>query len=246
MDFDTEHLKDMMQTCKRFLEVGDFDVSKIPDYSDMSNKKFIKSIDKRLEDTENDLFRMMEEVNMEITFRSSLSDVYVNKEDEKHTILILFYPDETVDSKSLVKDGVKKFLNLMRLLNCREGVLISEKNMASAAKKEFDRCNMETTLSETYNVIFYNDENFINIIDHISHSKVIRVLRTADEISQFEAENKIDVKKLPSIEKDDPLVKFYRAKIGNIFELERPGLIDNLITSKELTFSIVTAVQEIK
>jgi DNA-directed RNA polymerase subunit H (RpoH/RPB5) len=240
MDFNVDNLKDMMHTCMRFLEVGNFDISKEPDYKEIKNKNFIRFVENRLEEQENELFLTMERVNLEITFRSVLSKVYTHREDKHHRILLLLYPDETLKGKSLTKDGVKKFLNLMRLLDCKEGVLISEKNMAPQARKEFESCNIETSISsDIYNVIFYNDGDFINIVDHISCPKIKRVIKTKEEIQNFEDENMVKIKNIPKIESNDPLVKFFRAKLGNIFEFEREMLVDNMIQNKELYFRIV-------
>jgi DNA-directed RNA polymerase subunit H (RpoH/RPB5) len=247
MDFNTDNLKDMMETCKRFLEVGGFDTSNFKNYSKMSSRKFMKMIDKKMEEEDNEVFEMMEKVSLEVTTRSSLSDVYESLSEEGHRILILFYPDETLKTTNVGKDGIKKFLNLMRLLYCREGVIISEKKLASSAEKDFERCVIETSLTtDIYNVIFYNDGDFVNIIDHISAPKVLRVLRTEEEINTFSLENRIDIKKIPVIESTDAMVKFYRAKIGNIFELERQVLLDNMIQDKEMSYRIVNPPTELK
>lgn len=246
MDFNTDNLKDMMDTCKRFLEVGGFDISGFKNYSKMSSRKFKKMIDRNMGE-DNEVFQMMEKVSLEVTFRSSLTDIYSLIDNDEHRILILFYPDETLKTKGIGKDGVKKFLNLMRLLDCREGVIISEKNMAPPARKDFERCNIETSItSEIFNVIFYNDGDFVNIVDHISFPKILRVMRTDEEIRAFESANRLNVTKIPAVESDDAMVKFYRAKLGNIFELERPVLVDTLLLGEEMGYRIVTPPHEVK
>ena len=135
----------------------------------------------------------------------------------------------------------------MRLMDCKEGVMISEKQMAPAAEKDLSRCNMNTSVTnDIYNVIFYNDGDFVNIVDHISFSKVLKVMRTDEEIDSFVAENNIKIDKIPSVEMDDPMVKFYRARLGNVFELERPVLIDNMMLDREMCYRIVKPAQELK
>lgn len=247
MDFNSDNLKDMMETCKRFLEVGGFDVSNFKNYGKLSNRKFLKMIDRKMEEGDNEVFQMMEKVLLEVTTRSSLSDVYESLSDDEHRILILFYPDETLKTAGIGKDGIKKFLNLMRLLDCREGVIISEKKIAPLAIKDFERCVIDTSItSDIYNVIFYNDGDFVNIVDHISASKVLKVMRTEEEVKAFVAENNVDITKIPVIESDDAMVKFYRAKTGNIFELERPVLVDNMIQDREMSYRIVSHCHESK
>ncbi len=237
---DTYNLQSMMETCVRFLEVNNFSVKGEPKYETISNKKFVKFVEKRLSETDNELFNLMDSVNIEITFRSALSNVFSHKDDPEHHILVLFFPDDTLRTKKFGKDAVKKFLNLMLRVNCKDGVLISEKEFGSAAKKEFERCNIDSTLStDLFNVIFYNDGDFINIVDHISCPRVIHIYRTKEEIDQFERENRLKISNLPGIESTDPLTKFFRGKIGNIFELERPVVPNNVIANRELSYRIV-------
>ena len=250
-DHDTDHLQSMMETCVRFLEVNRFDISNIPKYEDMTNKKFVSSVEKKMTEPEkygvDELFSIMEDVNIDITFRSALSNVYTSLDNSEHNILILFYPDDTYSSVKFVKDSAKKFFNLMLRLNCKEGVLLSEKQMASHVKKEFEKCNVDSTLSpDIFNVIFYQDGDFFNIVDHISTPKVLKIYRTDEEIAQFIKENdiKIDISCFSGIECDDTLVKFYRGKIGNIFELERIVVPNNLIQNTEIAVRIVIPSNE--
>lgn len=250
-DHDTDHLQSMMETCVRFLEVNRFDTSYIPKYESMDNKKFVRSIEKKMSDPEkydvDELFSYMEDVNIDITFRSSLSNVYTSLDDPNHHILVLFYPDDTHASVKFVKDSAKKFLNLMLKLNCKEGVLLSEKQLATQVKKEFERCNIDSTIStDIFNVIFYQDGDFFNIVDHISTPKVLKIYRTQEEIDKFVKENDIrnDLSDLSGIESDDTLVKFYRGKIGNIFEIERVVVPNNLMQDSEISVRIVIPPNE--
>jgi DNA-directed RNA polymerase subunit H (RpoH/RPB5) len=240
MDYDTYNLQSMMKTCLSFLQVNDFDISEQPNYKEMDNQDFVETIEEKMGEEENELFKFMEKVNIEITFRSAMSGVYGKNDDELQRILILFFPDDTVTAKNLVKEPVKKFLNLMLLLGCQDGVLISEKHLAPVAKKDFYRCNVLSDETEgIYNVIFYNDTDFVDIIEHISTPKVLKVYRSKEEIEKFNLENRVILKKLPSIGVNDPLAKFYRARIGNIFKFLRTVVQDNVIEDEELAYSLV-------
>jgi len=239
--FDTENLQTMMETAVRFLEVNEFDISGEPDYSDMENEKFIEIIEKRLLEG-NDVLQNMERVNIEITFRSAMSGVFNLKKDEDHRILVLFFSDESSRTNSIGKESVKKFENLMLYLNCIEGLMVSEKGLASMIKKEMRNCNIESTLtSKIYNTIFYRDDEFINIVDHILSPKILKIFRTDKEIDQFRKENPIDITKIPSILSSDPLVKFFRAKVGNIFKFRRVIVNNDIIPDFEISFRMVTA-----
>lgn len=244
MDQDTYNLQSLAETAQSFLRVNGFDLGGDPDYSKMDNRKFVKTINKRM-NKNGELFKFMDEVKLDVTFRSSMSGIYSSsRRGEEETILVLFYPDETLRSKGLVKEGVKKFLNLMLMMNCQEGLLISERNLASGAKKEFVRCNMETSDS-LYNVIFYNDKNFIDIISHISTPKVIQILRTEEEIEKFRFENRVKLESLPSIQLTDPLAKFHRARLGNIFIIKRIVPVSNVIQDYEIVPRIVIPEKEV-
>lgn len=240
MDYNIDNLKNMMVTCKRFLEVGGFDVSGFKNFDKMSKRKFKKYTESIENDRENELMRKLEEVSLKVTKRSSLSGIYSKLDNPKYKILILFFPDPTMKSVKLGKDGIRKFLNLIRLTGCSEGVVISEKYMAPVASQELQRSNIENESDEEIvNSIYYNDGDFVNIVDHISSSKVLRVLRTEEEISTFLAENDVKLEHIPAFESNDPLVKFYRGKIGNIFELIRPSTIDSNMLDSELTYAQV-------
>lgn len=242
MDQDTYNLQSLAETAQSFLKVNGFDLDGDPDYSKMDNRKFVKTITKRMNNN-SELFKFMDEVKLDVTFRSSMSGVYSSREGSG-SILILFYPDETLRSKGLVKEGVKKFLNLMLMLNCQEGLLVSERNLASSAKKEFSRCNMDTSDS-IYNVIFYNDGDFIDIVSHISTPKVLKILRTEEEIEKFRFENRVKLESLPSIQLTDPLAKFHRARLGNIFIIKRVVPVSNVIQEHEIVPRIVIPEKEV-
>lgn len=244
MDQDTYNLQSLAETAQSFLKVNGFDLDGDPDYSKMDNRKFVKTITKRMNNN-SELFKFMDEVKLDVTFRSSMSGVYSSKTSGgAETILVLFYPDETLRSKGLVKEGVKKFLNLMLMLNCQEGLLVSERSLASSAKKEFSRCNMDTSDS-IYNVIFYNDGDFIDIVSHISTPKVLKILRTEEEIEKFRFENRVKLESLPSIQLTDPLAKFHRARLGNIFIIKRVVPVSNVIQEHEIVPRIVIPEKEV-
>lgn len=244
MDQDTYNLQSLAETAQSFLKVNGFDLDGDPDYSKMDNRKFVKTITKRMNNN-SELFKFMDEVKLDVTFRSSMSGVYSSKTSGgAETILVLFYPDETLRSKGLVKEGVKKFLNLMLMLNCQEGLLVSERSLASSAKKEFSRCNMDTSDS-IYNVIFYNDGDFIDIVSHISTPKVLKILRTEEEIEKFKFENRVKLESLPSIQLTDPLAKFHRARLGNIFIIKRVVPVSNVIQEHEIVPRIVIPEKEV-
>jgi len=242
MDQDTYNLQSLAETAQSFLKVNDFDIGDDPDWSKMDNRKFVKTITRRMNKT-NELFKFMDEVKLDITFRSSMSGVYTTR-DGTTNILILFYPDETLRSKGLVKDGVKKFLNLMLMMNCQEGLLISDRNLASSANKEFTRCNMDTSDS-IYNVIFYNDGEFDDIVNHISTPKILKIIRTEEEIEKFKIENHVKLESLPSIQLSDPLAKFHRARLGNIFIIKRVVPVGNVIQEYEIVPRIVVPDKEV-
>jgi DNA-directed RNA polymerase subunit H (RpoH/RPB5) len=71
-------------------------------------------------------------------------------------------------------------------------------------------------------------------------------MRTDEEVDAFVAENHVVIHKIPAVEMEDPMVKFYRARLGNVIELDRPTLVENMMLDRELSFRIVTPAQELK
>jgi DNA-directed RNA polymerase subunit H (RpoH/RPB5) len=74
--------------------------------------------------------------------------------------------------------------------------------------------------------IFSKDEFMINIVDHIIIPK--HTLLNDDDKKNFFDEYYVKTKDLPRIFVSDPIARYYYAKIGDIFRIERPSITSGL------------------
>ena len=70
--------------------------------------------------------------------------------------------------------------------------------------------------------IFSKDEFMINIVDHIIIPK--HTLLSEEEKKQFFEEYFVKPKDLPRILASDPISRYYYAKVGDVFRIERPSM----------------------
>jgi DNA-directed RNA polymerase subunit H (RpoH/RPB5) len=234
-----EHLKGIKETSQVFLRVNGFDISKEPDFTDLTEEQFIKYVEsntnQRLVEKFKDLF--------EENFRSTMSNIYTHKESG-NTILIFFLP--TSETRAGVGiDSVKNFCKLLVILGCNEGVMISEKPLTSRSREELESSNIKNYCTKNvYNVASYVDEMFINIVDHCLSPKVVKIYR-GDELKKFEEENKTDTNFFPRIFINDPVAKFYRARVGDVIMMQRKtGTTTTLIRDQIVYRKVVYAISK--
>ena len=234
-----EHLKGIKETSQIFLRENDFDISHEPDFSDLTEEQFIKYI----ENNKNELFVEKFKDLFEENFRSIMSNIYKhNKKD--HRILIFFLPTSEARANVGV-DTVKNFCKLIILLGCNEGVMISEKQLTSRSREELESSNIKNHCTENvYNVISYVDEMFINIVDHCLSPKVLKIY-SGKEVEKFEEENKVDSKFFPRMFINDPVAKFYRARVGDVIMMKRKTGTTTTIIREQITYrKVVYAISK--
>lgn len=234
-----EHLKGIKETSQIFLKVNDFDISDEPDFSDLTEEQFINYIESNNTGELVEKFKGLFDEN----FRSMMSKIYTHNQTG-NKILMFFLP--TSESRANVGvDSVHNFLKLIILLGCHEGVMISEKSLTSKAREMLESSNVKTRISEdVYNVISYVDEMFINIVDHCLSPKVLKIY-TGKEIATFEKENKVESKFFPRMFINDPIAKFYRARVGDIIMMQRKtGTVNSLIREQIAYRKVVYAISK--
>jgi DNA-directed RNA polymerase subunit H (RpoH/RPB5) len=235
---DIDKLKRLKSVSQSFLRVNDFDVDE-PDIRDLSTEQFIDYIEAT--NKENTLLVKFDELNIENDFRSSMSRVYHKKENEEDKILIFFLPNDKKSSNTIGISHVKIFIALLFKMNCMEGVLISEKPLSSTSQKHVKFCNINPeNSSRIYNIITYQDDEFIDIPDHSFIPEVLEIYRAGEEVKKFSDENSINPNKLPRMITDDPLVKFYRGNLGDVFKIKRKILNSNTLLEHQIVFKIIT------
>ena len=240
---DTETLQQLKITSQSFLIVNDFDLGNEPNYEDYSNKQFVKHIEKSAKDNY-DVVKKLEETNTEINFRSTLSHVYNHKKNPSHKIFVLFLPDENSKSKTIGVDKIKNFISMILILGCNEGLMISNKNLSPVSSEHVRSCNLFNGSSgNVFTLNTYSDDKFINIIKHSFVPEVLRVLRDRKDKEVFAVRESINVHKLPRMSIDDPLTKFYRGKIGDIFKIKRYIRTESNLLDYQIIYKIVKMVQ---
>lgn len=210
---DIEKLKKIKENSQRFLEVNGFNTSHEEKIEDMSSDQFIDYIE---EITKNNLITTkLYELNIRVNFRSSMSNFYRHKKSG-NSIFIFFLPEDNRSSNSVSFTDFKKFITLVFKLDCREGLLISQKDLSPISLKQVRQCNINPgSCDNIYNIITYKDDDFIDITKHAFIPKVLDIYRAGEEADKFGKDNKISTTKLSRQLMDDPVTKFYRGRVGD-------------------------------
>ena len=235
-DVDYNHnLKEISQI---YLKENGFSLGDEPEVEDLSSRDFIKIIEEKSEN-ESDMIKKFEDNNIEINFRSLMSNIYKNKNGKR--IFVFFLPTDK-NKKHVGKDITRMFCSFMFFFDCKEGLLITKRNLTSLCKDKFDCSNISPQHDpEIYNITCYNDSEFLPVCRHALVPKVLKIYRFPDDVKQFQRENNmIDVSKFPRMILTDPLVKFYRGNPKDIFKLERRIINEKNMLSTQIVFRTVT------
>lgn len=235
-DVDYNHnLKEISQI---YLKENGFELGDEPEAENMSSKEFTKYIENKSTE-ENLMIEKFEELNVEINFRSLLSNVYDGKNGKR--IFVFFLP--TDDSKKNVgKNIIKIFCYLMLSLDCKEGLVVTKKPLTSVCKDRLDCSNISPKSDPNiYNITCYVDSEFLPICKHSLVPKVLKIYRYPEDVKKFQEENhNIDVENFPRMVLNDPLVKFYRGSHKDIFKLERKIINEKNILNTQIVYRIVS------
>ena len=147
---DFNYLKLLNETKQAFLKVNNFDVSVEPDYRDYTEDDFIMHI----ENSKNTMIiNKLEEFGIEDDFRSSMSHIYESK-DKKRRIFVLFLPN---NKGNVGIDIVKNFIRLVRVLDCKNGLLISQQSLTPKSIEIIESTNVQSDYQDDiYNIKWIN------------------------------------------------------------------------------------------
>ena len=230
---DSDFLQKLKITTNVFLKINGFIVNE-PNFNKFSTKEFVDWVEKK-NTIDSDLIQGIEKVRIEINFRTLLSDVYSEEDKPENKILVFFLSN--FREKSIGIEVIKNIIGLMILMDCKELLIISPKELTPRAK---DYINSNSISEEdNYTITSYTDNNFVNVIEHCFTPEVLRVYRTSEEIDEFVQEENINIKALPRMFSYDPLVKFYRGKSGNIFMLRRKMISGNVLLDNQIVYKRV-------
>ena len=232
-DLDIDYLKNLKETSQVFINKNNFNETD-PDFKEMTEDQFIEYIGSN---SNKEILEKFDELNVTEDFRSSMSQIY-HSNKEKSKIFIFFVPTSSQKSNVGI-DTIKTFCRLVILLNCNEGVMISEKPLTSKSRELLESSNVKSfTRENIYNIISYVDDMFINVVDHCLSPKVLKIY-SGKELESFLEEEQLNPKDLPRMMVSDPIAKFYRARVGDVIMMQRKtGNKDTLINEQIIFYAI--------
>lgn len=235
---DIEYNYNLKEISQIYLKENNYSLGDEPDVENLPLEKFIKMIENKSEEG-NIMIEKFEELNVNINFRSLMSNIYDGENGKR--IFVFFLPTDD-NIKNVGKNITKIFCSLMFYLNCKEGLIITKKPLTSVCKDRIDCSNiMPQNDPEIYNITCYIDCELIPICKHALVPKVLKIYRWPDDVKKFREENNmIDIESFPKMTINDPLVKFYRGGPRDIFKLERKIINEKNMLNTQIVFRIVT------
>ena len=193
---------------------------------DVEDEAFILSM------SEDDYIGYLEE-KIEKKDGVSISDIYslLNhtyiKGDDK--CMVIYYVDEK--QGSFKQHDSHDFLRRVTRENATSAICISNKQFSVTIEK-----NMRETFPKIH---FFNINEFLLNILKFSLNPRFKLL-TLKESVEFLRRNNITTDKLPAILDIDPIVKYYGAEIGQIFEINNSSIVVELYAPRYKTYRVVT------
>lgn len=235
---DTANLKIIKEISQDFLIENNYDLDGEPLFKDYTEEEFINYIEKN---TNLEIMKKFSETNIVENFRSSMSNIYKEKGTDNR-MFIFFLPTSGLSS-SVGIDVVKKFSKLVLIFGCNEGVLISEKPLTSRSKEILEYSNTTGEDRENvYNIISYVDDEFFNITEHCLTPKILKIY-SGKELEDFLEKENLDPKNLPKMTIDDPIAKFYRARVGDVIKMKRKTGIGDSLVNEQIIYRTVIHTQ---
>ena len=231
-EIDIDYLKNLKETSQVFINKNNF-IDNDPDFREMTEDRFIEYISSN---TNKEILEKFDELNVTEDFRSTMSQIYESQ--EKNRIFIFFAPTSSQRANVGI-DTIKTFCKLVVLLNCNEGVMITEKPLTSRSRELLESSNVKSfTRENIYNIISYVDDMFINVVDHCLSPKVLKIY-SGKELEDFLKKEKLNSKELPRMMVSDPIAKFYRARIGDIFMMQRKRGNKDILVNEQIVYRVV-------
>lgn len=237
---DPEYLQKLKIVSQSFLRVNGFDLGDEPNYNDLSIDQFVDYIKKKSSKDEDKILKTISnrQINIETNLRVMLSKIYQHKTKKNTRILVYFLPDVT-ERKTINNTAITGLVDLMKNLNCQEGLMISKKDLIQEAKEKIRQINIDPgDLEGIYNITVYQDDDFIDISGHSFIPEIISIMRGTEK-EKFSKDNRLDVQKLPKLLSNDPMVKFYRGIPGDVFKLKRQIINEKNMLDYQIIYRIV-------
>ncbi|KAG0434801.1 DNA-directed RNA polymerases I, II, and III subunit RPABC1 [Dictyocoela muelleri] len=116
------------------------------------------------------------------------------------------------DEPKISLKSIKLIIDDLERQNIKKLILISEEGASYSAQKVIDECNLEIDFFKIKELMF-------NVTKHILVPKH-RIMSENEKI-EYLNKRKISENELPKILKSDPVAKYFGARKGDVFEIER-------------------------
>ena len=226
---------DHMKTLRSFLRVNGY-VNTNPSYDDLEQEEFFEQL-KTTFTNNSELVEVMGDIR---DYRLLMSGIFNHSTIDNKRIFVYFC--STLGDN--IVSRVQEFLRILcNIKGCKNGVIISDRELSPGAKKELNNVkdyNCPDTY-DVYNIKVFTDKTFVDIVENNFVPNVIKIYNT-EEAKKLCEENRIRENKLEKIIVDEPLATFYMCKLGNIIELERDTGIESNILSTQRVFRYVSGI----
>lgn len=144
-------------------------------------------------------------------YSENKQDLVFNKKNEENKIYVHFY----IESKNF---GKKELTNILTVIDEKYGsdniniLIVLEDKPTSTIQKE---------LEENDNIeIFFAKKLMFNITKHvlIPKHKLLNEIEIKDILDKYQCKKN----QLPKIQYEDPVARYYGARVGDVFEITRP------------------------
>jgi DNA-directed RNA polymerase subunit H (RpoH/RPB5) len=152
------------------------------------------------------------------SLRNILTQPY-KKEDG--TQIVAYYAEPNIDTTQLGVEPLAEFILEMDKYKCKNGILISAKNLSPSARKK-----IESLLN--YNIHFFLESEMIYDPTEHYFTPEHRVMEV-EEQRQFLSRNNLSIDQLPIILTTDIISRYYGFVPGQVIEIKRFNLYDSIV-----------------
>ena len=172
------------------------------------------------------------------TFRESLAQTYEKDNDPTGKFsLRVFFPETPVqggEKKGIGKAQIDRILKYMTDHTVTRVIIVTETALSSQAAGQLRKYPAWHLEHFMYKELGYNVTKHFFVPAHR--------LMNLDEITQFLEGNDINIEDLPIMSIQDPIARYYGAKAGDLFEVERFDIIGTSMVSNSLAHRAVREI----
>ena len=172
------------------------------------------------------------------TFKEALSSTYDKDDDPTGKFsLRVFFPETPMKGgkkATIGKDRIDRILKHMTENAITKVIVVTETALSSQAGGQLTNFPAWTLEHFMYKELTYN------LTEHFLAPK--HRLMSLDEITRFLGENDLDTENLPIMSFQDPMARYYGAKPGDLFEIERFDILGASMVSNSVAHRAVREI----